>query len=423
MKILVIGSGGREHALCWKIAQSPLCSKLYCAPGNAGIAQIAELLPIAASDGAAICKAALDLQIDLTVIGPDDCLADGLTDRLQAAGLTVFGPSQAAAELEWSKGFAKSFMQRHQIPTARWAAFDQEEAALTYLEKSELPIVIKADGLALGKGVIIAQDYSEAVSAVHQMMSEDVFGSSGQTIVIEEFLHGREISVLSFCDGIHVRCMLPAEDHKQVFDHDLGPNTGGMGVVAPPDFVSAALMQQIERHLMQPVLDGMAAEGKPFSGILFAGIMLTEQGPKVLEYNARFGDPETQSLMLMLQSDLVPILLACCRQTLAKTEIRWYPGAAACVVLASGGYPVHYEKGYPITGLDQLPSDLVAFHAGTKKLDGQWLTNGGRVLGLSSRGLTLNDALEKVYAACAVVDFAKKHYRKDIGRRDQAESE
>lgn len=417
MNILVIGSGGREHALCWKIAQSPLCSKLYCAPGNAGIAQIAELLPIPVSDGTTLCQAALELKIDLTVIGPDDCLADGLTDRFQASGLTVFGPTKAAAELEWSKGYAKSFMQRHQIPTARWAAFDQEEAALAYLEKSELPIVIKADGLALGKGVIIAQNYSEAVSAVHMMMAEDAFGSSGQTIVIEEYLQGREISVLSFCDGVHVRCMLPAEDHKQVFDHDLGPNTGGMGVVAPVGFVSTELMQQIEQQIMQPVLNGMAEEGKPFSGILFAGIMLTEQGPKVLEYNARFGDPETQSLMLLLQSDLVPILLACCKQTLAQTEIKWNPGVAACVVLVSGGYPANYQKGFVITGLDQLATDLIVFHAGTKIVDGQWLTNGGRVLGLAAHGVDLNDALKKVYDACALVQFEKKHYRTDIGRR------
>jgi len=419
MNILVIGSGGREHALCWKIAQSPLCSKLYCAPGNAGIAQIAELLPIPVSDGAALCHAALELKIDLTVIGPDYCLADGLTDRFQTAGLTVFGPTKAAAELEWSKGYAKSFMQRHQIPTARWAAFDQEEAALAYLEKSELPIVIKADGLALGKGVIIAQNYSEAVSAVHMMMAEDAFGSSGQTIVIEEYLQGREISVLSFCDGAHVRCMLPAEDHKQVFDHDLGPNTGGMGVVAPVGFVSTKLMQQIEQQIMQPVLNGMAEEGKPFSGILFAGIMLTEQGPKVLEYNARFGDPETQSLMLLLQSDLIPILLACCKQTLAQTEIKWNPGAAACLVLVSGGYPANYQKGFVITGLDQLATDLIVFHAGTKIVDGQWLTNGGRVLGLAAHGVDLKDALKKVYAACALVLFEKKHYRTDIGRRNQ----
>ncbi|HZW49522.1 MAG TPA: phosphoribosylamine--glycine ligase [Bacillota bacterium] len=419
MNILVIGSGGREHALCWKIAQSPLCSKLYCAPGNDGIAQIAELLPIPASDGAALCQAALELKIDLTVIGPDDCLADGLTDRFQAAGLTVFGPTKAAAELEWSKGYAKNFMQRHQIPTARWAAFDQEEAALAYLEKSELPIVIKADGLALGKGVIIAQNYSEAVSAVHRMMAEDAFGSSGQTIVIEEYLPGREISVLSFCDGDSVRCMLPAEDHKQVFDQDLGPNTGGMGVIVPVGFVSPELMSQIERQIMQPVLSGMAEEGKPFSGILFAGIMLTEQGPKVLEYNARFGDPETQSLMLLLQSDLVPILLACCHRTLAQTEIKWNPGVAACIVLASGGYPINYQKGFVITGLDQLPTDLIVFHAATKMVDGQWLTNGGRVLGLAARGADLNDALKKVYAACDLVLFEKKHYRMDIGRRNQ----
>jgi len=419
MNVLVIGSGGREHALCWKIAASPLCRKLYCAPGNDGIAQVAELLPIAVNQHVTLCEAAKRLSIDLVVIGPDDCLANGLSDYLRNQGLTVFGPSQAAAQLEWSKAFAKSFMQRHHLPTARWQVFQNPFEAKAYLKTVSFPIVVKASGLALGKGVVIAGSLSEAEAAVDEMMTEQRFGSAGETVVIEEFLQGREFSLLAFCDGNTVQIMPPAEDHKQIFDGDLGPNTGGMGTISPLSFLSDQDAKCIQTEILQPVIDAMKLEGTPFQGVLFTGFMLTEDGPKILEFNARFGDPETQPLMLLLESDLLEVLLACCHGTLDKQEIVWKDQAAACVVLASPGYPNAYPKGLPIQGLDLLPPEIVLFHAGTKREQSNWLTNGGRVLGVATTASTPAGALESIYTAIQTISFQGMQYRKDIGKRKE----
>ena len=417
MNVLVIGSGGREHALCWKIAASPLCNKLYCAPGNDGIAQVAELLPIAVHQQIALGEAAQRLKIDLVVIGPDDCLANGLSDYLRTLGLTVFGPSQAAAQLEWSKAFAKAFMQRHHLPTAQWQAFQNPVEAKAYLKTVSFPIVIKASGLALGKGVVIAGSLSEAEAAVDEMMTEQRFGSAGETVVIEEFLQGREFSLLAFCDGNTVQIMPPAEDHKQIFEGDLGPNTGGMGTISPLTFLSQQEAKCIQIEILQPVIDAMKLEGTPFQGVLFTGFMRTKDGPKILEFNARFGDPETQPLMLLLESDLLEILLACCHGSLDKQEIVWKDQAAACVILASPGYPNAYPKGLPIEGLDQLPPEIVLFHAGTKREQSNWLTNGGRVLGVATTASTPSGALESIYAAIQTISFPGMQYRKDIGKR------
>lgn len=419
MNVLVIGSGGREHALCWKIATSPLCNKLYCAPGNDGIAQIAELLPIAVTQQIALGEAAQRLKIDLVVIGPDDCLANGLSDYLRSLGFTVFGPSQAAARLEWSKAYAKSFMQRHHLPTAQWLAFQDPVEAKSYLKTVSFPIVIKASGLALGKGVVIAGSLSEAEAAVNEMMTEQCFGPAGETVVIEEFLQGREFSLLAFCDGYTVKIMPPVEDHKQIFDGDLGPNTGGMGTISPLTFLSQQEAERIQIEILQPVIDAMKLEGTPFQGVLFTGFMLTKNGPKILEFNARFGDPETQSLLLLLESDLLEIFLACCQGTLQTQEIHWKNQAAACVILASPGYPSAYPKGLPIKGLDQLPPEIVLFHAGTKREQTHWLTNGGRVLGVATTASTPAGALEAIYAAIQTISFPGMQYRKDIGKRKE----
>ena len=419
MRVLVIGSGGREHALCWKIASSPLCSALYCAPGNDGIAQVAELLPIAVNQQEALLEAAKRLEIDLVVIGPDDCLANGLSDFLRDHGLTVFGPSKAAAQLEWSKAFSKSFMQRHNLPTATWQAFQNPDEANAYLKTVSFPIVIKASGLALGKGVVIAGNLAEAEATVNEMMTEQRFGSAGETIVIEEFLQGREFSLLAFCDGKTARIMPPVEDHKQIFDGDLGPNTGGMGTICPLPFLTLEDAERIQTDIIQPVIKAMHSEGTPFQGVLFTGFMLTDSGPKVLEFNARFGDPETQPLMLLLETDLLEVMLSCCKGTLDQQKILWKNQAAACVILASPGYPNSYPKGLPISGLDQLSSEIVVFHAGTKSENGYWRTNGGRVLGVSATSSTSDSALKKVYDAIESISFQGMQYRKDIGQRKE----
>ena len=419
MKVLVIGSGGREHALCWKLAASPRIRKLYCAPGNDGIAQIAECLPISVDHSEELCLAAKRLQIDLVVIGPDDCLANGLSDVLRAEGLAVFGPSQAAAQLEWSKAYAKYFMQKYHLPTAAWEVFTDADSAKEYLKRSHYPTVIKASGLALGKGVVIAATFAEAEEAIDEMMNQHRFGKAGETIVIEEFLTGREFSLLAFCDGQTLQIMPPVEDHKQVFDGDLGPNTGGMGTVSPLPYLSWDEAEEIRETILQPVLDGMRMEGTPFQGALFTGFMLTQEGPKILEFNARFGDPETQSLMLLLESDILDIFLACCKGTLSQEKIIWKKQAAACVLLASPGYPGPYPKGLPIQGLDTLPEDIIVFHAGTKKDHGVWITHGGRVLGVSATGPDLHSTLHRIYDAIEGISFSGMHFRKDIGKRKE----
>lgn len=420
MRVLLIGSGGREHALAWKLAQSPLLTHLYALPGNPGIAQYAERLPGSVNDLDHILSVAQQKAIDLVVVGPEDPLAAGLTDRLHAAGIPTFGPTQAAAQLESSKAFAKAFMARHHIPTAAYQSFTNFDAALTYFLQFQIPTsplpVIKASGLAAGKGVILSETLAEGERALREIMLDGKFGSAGAEVVIEERLEGREVSILAFCDGNTVVPMLPAQDHKRLLDNDEGPNTGGMGVFAPSPYCPPELIQQAMETAIQPVIDGMRAEGHPFIGVLFTGLMLTPHGPKVLEYNCRFGDPETQAVLPLLETDLIDIMLACIDGKLDKiaSTIRWKDAASVCVVLASGGYPESYPKGLPITGLDNLPQNVIAFHAGTKSENGQILTNGGRVLGLTAVAPTMSAARALAYQAAKKVHFEGMHYRTDI---------
>lgn len=421
MKILIVGSGGREHALAWKMAQSARLAGLYVAPGNGGIA---ESVPIPAEDSDRLLAFARKAGIDLTVVGPEAPLAAGIVDRFQAAGRRIFGPVQAAARLESSKAFAKDFMARYGIPTARYATFDDYHAALRHLLDVDYPVVVKASGLAAGKGVIVPDGRDEAEKALRQIMIERAFGTAGDQVVIEERLTGPEVSVLAFSDGATVVPMPPAQDHKRLLDGDRGPNTGGMGAFAPAPICPPALVEQIVRTILRPTVDGMRAEGTPYRGVLYAGLMLTPDGPKVLEFNCRFGDPETQAILPLLESDLLEILDACVDGRLAQAAVRWRAGACACVVLASGGYPGHYEKGYPITGLDaaaKLPG-VMLFHAGTRHRDAtaQIVTDGGRVLGVTAVGESLDQALARAYAAAGQIRFEGMQYRQDIGRKGSA---
>lgn len=415
MRVLIIGSGGREHALAWKIAQSPRLTRLYVAPGNGGTA---ENVPIPVGDSDRLVAFAKEAQVDLTVVGPEAPLAAGIVDRFQAEGLRIFGPVQAAARLESSKAFAKAFMTRHGIPTARYATFRDYHAALRHLLSVDYPVVIKASGLAAGKGVIVPDGLDEAEDALRQIMVERVFGAAGDAVVIEERLSGVEASLLAFCDGKTIVPMPPAQDHKRLLDGDQGPNTGGMGAFAPSPACPPALVAQIARTILQPAVDGLRAEGTPYVGVLYAGLMLTAAGPKVLEFNCRFGDPETQAILPLLDSDLLDILEACVEGRLSEMDVRWREGACACIVLASGGYPNRYEKGHPITGLDAaaaLPG-VALFHAGTRRdATGQLLTDGGRVLGVTAVGDSLKQALAQAYAAVAQIQFKDMHYRRDIG--------
>ncbi|NLN83940.1 MAG: phosphoribosylamine--glycine ligase [Firmicutes bacterium] len=417
MNVLVIGSGGREYALCLKIAESPLLKKLYCAPGSDAIAEIAEVLPIKASANQELCQAAKSLAIDLVVIGPDDALAAGLADDFLETGIEVFGPSKEAAKLEWSKAFAKEFMSKLELPTAKWASFDDYHQALAYIEKEGFPIVIKASGLALGKGVIIAEDLEAAQEALKSMLVEQTFGSAGATVVIEEFLIGREFSLLAFSDGKNIRLMPPVEDHKQVFDHDQGPNTGGMGCISPLNYVDDEMLLYLQEEVFTKTIEELDKSRTPFVGVLFIGFMLTLEGPKILEFNARFGDPETQTLMMLLESDLLETLSACAQKHLDQVKITWKNQHAACLILTSGGYPGDYNKGYEISGLEDLPEDITVFHAGTAKKNSAYFTNGGRVLGLASSKKDLASAVNYVYEQARKVHFKDIHYRRDIGRR------
>jgi|DewCreStandDraft_5_1066085.scaffolds.fasta_scaffold00485_44 phosphoribosylamine--glycine ligase/phosphoribosylaminoimidazole synthetase len=418
MKVLVIGSGGREHALAWKIAQSPRLTRLFVAPGNGGTG---ENVPIPVGDSDRLVAFAKEAQVDLTVVGPEAPLAEGLVDRFQAEGLRIFGPVRAAARLESSKAFAKAFMTRHGIPTARYAAFSEYYAALRHLLAVDYPVVIKASGLAAGKGVIVPTSLEEAEDALRQIMVERVFGAAGDEVVIEERLTGVEASLLAFCDGKTIVPMPPAQDHKRLLEGDRGPNTGGMGAFAPSPACPPALVAQIARTILQPAVDGLRAEGTPYVGVLYAGLMLTTDGPNVLEFNCRFGDPETQAILPLLDSDLLDILEACVEGRLSEVDVRWREGACACIVLASGGYPHRYEKGHPITGLDAaaaLPG-VALFHAGTRReATGQLLTDGGRVLGVTAVGDSLEQALARAYAAAAQIQFKDMHYRRDIGRTE-----
>ena len=414
MKILIVGSGGREHALAWKLAQSPLVEEIFIAPGNAGTGLIGTNVPIAVEDVAGLVAFAREKGIGLTAVGPEIPLALGLVDAFQAAGLTVFGPTQAAAQLETSKAFAKAFMQEVGIPTAVSATFTDYQQAANYLPDG--PVVVKASGLAAGKGVIVCDNRAEAEAALRQIMLDREFGPAGDEVIIEERLSGPEVSLLAFCDGQTAVPLPPARDHKRAYDGDLGPNTGGMGVYAPPPDVDAALIDHIMRTVIQPAVDGMARRGAPYVGVLYAGIMLTAVGPKVLEFNCRFGDPETQALLPLLDGDLAEILLACAAGRLTPEMVRVHSGACATVVMAAPGYPGPYPKGLPITGLEAVPEEVVVFHAGTHHADGQIVTSGGRVLCVSALGADLATAVSRAYAGVAAIHFDGAHYRTDIGR-------
>lgn len=419
MRVLLLGSGGREHALAWKLAQSPRLTALYTLPGNPGTAQHGENLPGDPTDPAAVLEAARRVQADLVVVGPEAPLAAGVTDALQAAGVAVFGPTRAAAEIESSKAFAKAFMARHGIPTAGYAAFREVEPALRYLRDHWPGVVIKASGLAAGKGAFLPESLEEAEALVRDLLAGRLLGEAGREIVIEERLRGPEVSVLAFTDGQTVLPMPPAQDHKRLLDGDRGPNTGGMGAFAPSPLCPPALLEEVRQRILQPAVDGLRAEGRPFVGVLYAGLMLTGQGPKVLEFNARFGDPETQVLLPLLAGDLLEIMLACVEGRLAEAalQVRWREGAAAVVVLAAPGYPSAYPKGLPILGVEQVPEGAWLFHAGTARdAEGQLRTAGGRVLGATAYGPTLRLALRLAYAAAEAVHFPGKHYRRDIGR-------
>lgn len=416
MRVLVVGGGGREHALVWKLAQSPHVSEIYCAPGNAGIAGLATCVPVAAEDIEGLLAFARRAGIDFTVVGPEAPLVAGIVDTFQAAGLTIFGPSRAAARLEGSKIFAKEMMEAAGIPTACYATFEDAGAALAYLEQHPGPVVVKADGLAAGKGVVVAEDTTTAREAVKDMFGGR-FGTAGKRVVIEERLEGEEVSVLAVTDGERVIPLLPAQDHKRVGEGDTGPNTGGMGAYAPVPFYTPNTAREVEERILKPIVRAMAAAGYPYRGVLYAGLMLTRSGPKVLEFNCRFGDPETQPLMLLLKSDLLELMLATVKNELAGVKVEWYPGAAAGVVLAAGGYPGTYSKGDAITGLEAVPSGVEVFHAGTTLVDGRVVTSGGRVLCVTARGEELQAALDKVYQGINAIHFQGMHYRRDIGYR------
>ena len=417
MKVLVVGSGGREHAIVWKLKQSPKADKIYCAPGNAGIANDAECVPIAAMEIDKLVKFAKDEKIDFTIIGMDDPLVAGVVDAFEAEGLKVFGPRKNAAIIEGSKAFSKDLMKKYGIPTAKYETFDNYDEAKAYVLSQSVPVVVKADGLALGKGVLICNTHDEAVAALDEIMVDKKFGASGSKVVIEEFLTGPEVSVLSFCDGKTVVPMVSAQDHKRAFDNDEGLNTGGMGTFSPSRIYTKEINDECMEKIFKPTVAAMAAEGRTFVGILYFGLMLTKDGMKVIEYNARFGDPETQVILPRLKTDMLEIMEACVDGTLDKMNIEWYDNAAVCVVEASGGYPVSYEKGFEITGLDEVAKrdDIVVFHAGTALKDGKFVTNGGRVLGITGIGKDLDEARKIAYEGVDIVNFEKKHFRHDIG--------
>ena len=418
MKVLVVGSGGREHAICWKISQSPKVDKIYCAPGNAGIAEVAECVDIKAMEFDKLVAFAKDNAIDLTVVGMDDPLVGGIVDVFEKEGLRVFGPRKNAAILEGSKAFSKDLMKKYNIPTAAYETFTSAADAKEYLETAKYPIVLKADGLALGKGVLICENKDVALAGVDELMLDKKFGSAGNTIVIEEFMTGREVSVLSFVDGKTIRPMTSAQDHKRAQDGDQGLNTGGMGTFSPSPFYTEEVDEFCRKYVYQPTVDAMAAEGRPFKGIIFFGLMLTADGPKVLEYNARFGDPEAQVVLPRMKNDIIEVMEACVNGTLDQVDLQFEDNAAVCVVLASDGYPVKYEKGIPMYGFENFKGKdgYYCFHAGTKLKDGQIVTNGGRVLGITATGKDLKEARKNAYEATEWITFANKYMRHDIGK-------
>ena len=418
MKVLIVGSGGREHTIAWKVAQSKKVDKIYCAPGNAGIGQIAECVNIGAMEFDKLVAFAKENTIDLTIIGMDDPLVGGVVDAFEKEGLRVFGPRKNAAILEGSKAFSKDLMKKYNIPTAAYETFDSPDKALEYLETSKYPVVLKADGLALGKGVLICNTKEEAVAGVKELMVDKQFGAAGNTIVVEEFMTGREVSVLSFVDGNTIKIMTSAQDHKRAKDGDQGLNTGGMGTFSPSPFYTKEVDEFCHKYIYQKTVDAMKAEGREFKGIIFFGLMLTDKGPKVLEYNARFGDPETQVVLPRMKNDIVEVFEACIDGTLDKIDLEFEDNAAVCVVLASDGYPVHYEKGFKISGLEKFKDKegYYVFHAGTKLSGDDIVTNGGRVLGVVAKGENLKAARANAYEATKLIEFENKYMRNDIGK-------
>ena len=419
MKVLVVGGGGREHALVWKIAQSPLVTKVYCAPGNPGIAQLAECVAIKADEIDVLLDFARAEGIDLTVVGPEAPLTLGIADRFQEAGLDIFGPNQAAAQLEGSKDFSKALMARYNIPPAAYRTFSDRDQAVAYIREQGAPIVVKADGLAAGKGVVVAMSEDEAVAAVDNIMVAGAFGEAGSKVVIEEFMEGEEASFFAFTDGRNILPLASSQDHKRIFDGDQGPNTGGMGAYSPAPVVTDELYEQIVQTIVRPTIDGMAKDGCPYAGILYVGLMIADGQARVVEYNARFGDPEAQPLLMRLKSDIVPVMQACARGQLIQDRLEWLDKAAVCVVMASGGYPADYEKGFPISGLEEAAAieDLVVFHAGTALKDGRIVNSGGRVLGVTGLGRTVAEAIDKAYAGVEKISWQGVQYRRDIGQK------
>lgn len=418
MKVLIVGSGGREHAIAYCVAKSKKVDKIYCTPGNAGIAEFAECAPIGAMEFEKIVSFAKEKEVDLVIVGMDDPLVGGLVDELENAGIRAFGPNKAAAILEGSKAFSKDLMKKYKIPTAAYENFTDPDQAAAYLEHAKFPIVLKADGLALGKGVLICNSLEEAKAGVKEIMLDKKFGAAGNEMVIEEFMTGREVSVLSFVDGNTIKTMTSAQDHKRAGDGDTGLNTGGMGTFSPSPFYTKEVEEFCEKYIYQATVDAMKAEGRPFKGVIFFGLMLTDEGPKVLEYNARFGDPEAQVVLPRMKNDIIEVMEACIDGTLDQVDLQFEDNAAVCVVLASDGYPVSYEKGLPITGLEKFQDaeGYYCFHAGTKEVDGKIVTNGGRVLGITAKGKDLKEARANAYAATEWIQFENKYMRHDIGK-------
>lgn len=419
MKVLVVGGGGREHAIIWKLSQNPKISELFCAPGNGGISKLASCVPIKATDIEGIVNFSGENKIDFVMVAPDDPLVAGMVDALEAAGIRAFGPVKAAAVIEGSKSFSKDLMKKYNIPTAGYAVFESSAGALKYLDTCSAPVVVKADGLALGKGVIIAQTIAEAKAAVNNIMNDRVFGEAGNKVVIEEFIEGPEVSILAFTDGKTVVPMVSSQDHKRVFDHDQGPNTGGMGTFSPSLIYDGKLAEQCMKEIFIPTIEAMNREGRKFKGILYFGLMITKDGPKVIEYNARFGDPETQVVLPRLKTDLLDIFNAIIDEKLAGIKIEWSDNAAVCVIAASGGYPGKYPAGLEISGLEAAEADenVAVFHAGTSCKDGKFYTAGGRVLGVTAVEENMEKAISKAYAGIEKISFEGMHYRKDIGKK------
>jgi len=419
MKLLVIGGGGREHTLVWKLSQSSLVDKIYCAPGNAGIAELAECVPIEANEVKGLLKFARQQSIDFTVVGPEEPLILGVADLFRKEGLKVFGPGARAAHLEGSKAFAKYLMRKHDVPSASFKVFETIDSAREHVSTLAPPFVLKADGIAAGKGVFVCQSVEEAGDAIDQMMKQKRFGAAGERIVIEQFLRGEEASMLALTDGRTISMLPSAQDHKPIFDGDQGPNTGGMGAYSPAPVVDDRAYDRIESEVILPTVHAMNVEDRPYNGVLYAGVMITEEGPYVLEYNCRFGDPETQPILMRLKSDLVPVLVACAEGKLDTVDMEWDDRVAVCVVIASGGYPGSYEKGKPISGLDAVKrlADVQVFHAGTALKRGEIVTAGGRVLGVTALGSTIKDAIDRAYEAARLIEFEGMHYRTDIGAK------